>query len=447
MIDGTEVRGQRSAVRDRGSEISSVLPRRSDAKADQPLAAPNPDESGSTSCNVALLTGGGDKPYALGLAKALSSQRIFLDFIGSDDVGPSLNDNPRVRFLNLRGDQRPEASRMAKVIRVLNYYARLVRYAATSKPKIFHILWNNKFELCDRTLLMLYYKFLGKKIVLTAHNVNIRRRDSNDTLMNRFTLRVQYLLCDQIFVHTKGMKTELVTDFGVPEDEVSVIPFGINNTVPKTTLTTLEAKRRLGIIGSDKAILFFGNIAPYKGLEFLITAFIEVANQDRSYRLIIVGKPKQSENYWNEIRRNIAHSGLRDRIIERIEYIPDEETELYFKAADVLVLPYTHIFQSGVLFLGYSFGLPAIAADVGSLKEEIIEGKTGFVFKRQDSFDLAKLITNYFESELFRNLESRRPEIKKYANDQYSWDKVGRITTTVYSNLLNSDLPATPKLS
>ena len=52
------------------------------------------------------------------------------------------------------------------------YYAKLIRYAATAKPKIFHILWNNKFELFDRTVLMLYYRLLGKRIVLTAHNVN-----------------------------------------------------------------------------------------------------------------------------------------------------------------------------------------------------------------------------------------------------------------------------------
>jgi glycosyltransferase involved in cell wall biosynthesis len=440
MIDGTEVSGQRSAVRDRGSAVSSVLPRRSDPQADQPLVAPKPDEGGSTSCDVALLTGGGDKPYALGLAAALTSTGVLVDFIGSDDLNvPELLNDPQVNFLNLRGDQRSGARLGRKIARVMTYYGCLIRYAATAKPKIFHILWNNKFELFDRTLLMLYYKCLGKKIVLTVHNVNIRKRDSKDSLINRCSLRVQYWLSDHIFVHTEAMKSELVADFGIPDEKVNVIPFGINNTVPNTALTTLEAKRRLGIVGSDKAILFFGNIAPYKGLEFLITAFTEVANQDRSYRLIIVGKPKQSQNYWNEIRQNIAHSGLRDRIIERIEYIPDEETELYFKAADVLVLPYTHIFQSGVLFLGYSFGLPAIAADVGSLKEEIIEGKTGFVFKRQDSFDLAKLITKYFESELFRNLETRRPEIKKYANDQYSWDKVGRITTTVYSNVLSSD--------
>src|SRR5207249_6831539 len=131
----------------------------------------------------------------------------------------------------------------------------------------------------------------------------------------------------------------------------------------------------------------------------------------------------------------MARSNICDRIIQRIEYIPDEATELYFKATDVLILPYTHVIQSGVLFLGYSFGLPVIAADVGSLKEEIIEGKTGFIFKPQDSSDLASKIEKYFKSDLFRNLEIRRPEIKTYANERYSWDKVAAITTAIYSEL------------
>jgi D-inositol-3-phosphate glycosyltransferase len=134
----------------------------------------------------------------------------------------------------------------------------------------------------------------------------------------------------------------------------------------------------------------------------------------------------------------MACSGARDRIIERIEYIPDEQTELYFKAADLLVLPYTRIFQSGVLFLGYGFGLPAIAANVATLKEEIIEGKTGLVFRSQDSSDLAKTIDRYFASDLFHELEDRRPQIKAYANERYSWDKVAVITTAVYSDLLRN---------
>ena len=393
----------------------------------------------STKHRVALLTGGGDKPYALGLATSLTSEQIAVDFIGSDDLAvPELLGNRQINFLNLRGDQCPEASWMAKALRVLRYYAKLIIYVTTSKPKLFHILWNNKFEIFDRTLLMLYYRSLGKKIVFTAHNVNAGKRDQNDSWLNRVSLKIQYELCDHILVHTRPMKSELVADFRIPKEKVNLIPFGINNTVPNTSLSSAEAKRMLGIADSDKTLLFFGNIAPYKGLEYLVSAFAELLNKDRSYRLVIAGKPKGSDDYWKQLQRTLERSGFRNRAIERIEYVPDEETELYFKAADVLVLPYTRIFQSGVLFLGYSFGLPAIAADVGTLKEEIMEGRTGFVFKRGDSSDLARTIGRYFESELFRNLESRRFEIQEYAKDRYSWNKVAALTVAVYSKLVPS---------
>ena len=388
---------------------------------------------------IALLTGGGDKPYALGMGIALTSAGIHVDFIGSDDLSvPELLRNHLVNFLNLRGDQRHDAKPALKILRVLRYYVRLVAYAATAKPKLFHILWNNKFQLLDCTVLMLYYRLLGKRVVFTAHNVNARRRDSNDSWLNRALLKIQYSLCDHVFVHTEGMKIEMTSEFRIPASKVSVIPFGINNTVPNTSLCNAEAKRELGISNSDKTLLFFGNIAPYKGLEYLIAAFDKLLKRDRSYRLLIVGKPKGPETYWHQIRRAIASSGIADRVIAKIEYVPDEETEVYFKAADVLILPYTHVFQSGVLFLGYSFGLPAIAADVGSLKEEIIEGQTGFVFKPRDSSDLAGKIDRYFNSALFHSLESRRADIKAYANERYSWNKVAAITTTVYSNVLSS---------
>jgi glycosyltransferase involved in cell wall biosynthesis len=386
---------------------------------------------------VALLTGGADKPYAIGLALALSARGMCIDVIGSDYVSsPALLTAPGVNFLNLRG-QIPEARPIKKVVRILLHYVRLLHYATTSRQPLFHVLWNNKFQFFDRTLLMLYYKLMGKRLVLTAHNVNAGKRDSNDSWLNQISLKIQYRLSDHIFVHTEKMKSDLVSEFCVSESKVSVIPFGINNTVPNTSLSTAEAKRQVGVSSRDKTLLFFGNIAPYKGLEYLVQAFTEVVQRDASYRLLIVGKPKATGHYWERIQQTIARSGIGDRIIGKIEYIPDEQTEWYFKAADVLVLPYTRIFQSGVLFLGYAFGLPVIAADVGPLKDEIIEGKTGLVFRPQDSSDLAKTIEKFFSSELFREIESRRAQIKEYANEQYSWNKVAAITTKVYSNLLS----------
>ncbi len=391
---------------------------------------------------VALLTGGGDRPYAFGLAMELISKGAALDVIGSDDLDcPEFHGKPGVNFINLRGNQRPDVSFVRKVFRLSTYYAKLMRYAATAKPRIFHILWNNKLEAFDRTLLMLYYRVLGKRIVLTVHNVNAGRRDSIDTSLNRLTLRIQYRLADHIFVHTEQMKRELVQEFGVQEARVTVIPFGINNAVPSTSLTPAMARQRLGISDHERTILFFGNIAPYKGLEYLIAAFQQIVVQRDDYRLIIAGRPKNCETYWTAIREGIHEEVQRGRVLLRANFIPDDETEVYFKAADVLVLPYKQIYQSGVLFLGYSFGLPVLAADVGSLKDEIVEGKTGFVFRPEDPIDLARAIERYFASDLCRDLNMRRQEIRDYATKQHSWDVVGQVTTRIYAGFLRIPYP------
>lgn len=388
--------------------------------------------------SVALHTGGDDRSYALGLAGALTSMGWQLDIIGSDVVDcPEFRENSALSFLNLRGDQRTDAALSTKVARILLFYVRLIWYARGSNAKIFHILWNNKFQFFDRTLLTLFYKLLGKKIVLTAHNVNACRRDGNDSRFNRLTLRIQYQLADHIFVHTEKMKQELMTDFGVKGTRITVIPLGINNAFPNTNLTAEEARRRLNIGPGEKTILFFGRIAPYKGLEYLVGAFQRFLVQSGDYRLIIAGKCEAGcDAYWASVQEAIRENVQRGRILLRADFIPDDETEIYFKAADVLVLPYRHVYQSGVLFLGYSFGLPTLVADVGSLKNEIAEGQTGFVFRPEDPVDLAEAIEQYFSSDLYADLAGRRQQIQDYANKRYSWDTVGEITTNVYAGLL-----------
>jgi glycosyltransferase involved in cell wall biosynthesis len=385
-----------------------------------------------------LLTGCQDRPYAFGLSMALAARGVRLEVIGSDEVdSPEMHSTANLHFFNLRGDQRREVDLATKISRLLTYYVDLIRYAARTDAKIFHILWNNKFEFFDRTLLMLYYKMQGKKIALTVHNVNQARRDANDSVLNRLTLRTQYRLTDHIFVHTEKMKSELVEDFGVREKVVTVIPFGINNAVPRTDLTVTEAKRRLGLKDDDKAVLFFGRLRPYKGLEYLLDAYQQLAARRSDYRLIVASEPKKrSEGYLSEIQQAIRRIDSQGRIICKTQFIPDEEMELYFKAADALVLPYKEIFQSGVLFLAYSFGLPVIATDVGSFREEIIEGRTGFLCNPGDAGDLANAIERYFASDLYRDLANRRQEISEYGHAQHSWDVVSEKTVIVYTGLL-----------
>ncbi len=383
---------------------------------------------------VGLLTGGDDRSYALGLANALVARGVHLDFIGSDAVdGPELHGSPLVRFLNLRGDQSPEAGLVRKVARLLRYYLALMRYAASAPAQVLHILWNNKFEHFDRTLLMLYYRALGHRVVMTAHNVNAARRDGRDSWLNRATLRIQYRLCDRIFVHTQRMRDQMLEQFDVVAERVSVIPFGINDTTPKTALTTSQARTRLALGAQDRVLLFFGQIAPYKGLEHLVAALPAAFAADPSLRLVIAGKVKAGcEDYWHGIRQALGSPALGSRVIQRIAHVPDAEVELYFKAAHVLVVPYVEIFQSGVPFLAYSFGLPVIATDVGTLREDIVEGRTGFVCRPRDAQDLARAIARYFGSPLYADLDRARASVRAHAIERHSWAQVAAITESAY---------------
>ena len=394
----------------------------------------------TTEIEIGLLTGGIDRPYAFGLATGLAAKGVCLDVLGSDALdSPEMHTTERLRFLNLYGGARKRFGVVGKAAIVFRSYARLIRYVAGTKAKILHILWNNRIQLFDRTFLMAYYKMLGKRVVLTAHNVNAGKRDAKDSLLNRVSLRIQYRLADHIFVHTDKMKSELMEDFGVRAAAVSVIPFGINNSLPLTALTPIEAKRRLGVKSDEKTILFFGRLRPYKGLEYLVTAFQQIVATESGYRLIIASEPKVgSEKYYSEIRQLISKDSDGRMVIQRFDFIPDEDTELYFKAADVLILPYTDTSQSGVLFLGYSFGLPAITADVGSFAEDIHIGRTGFLCSPRDAIDLAKTIKAYFASDLYRNLDNRRQGIVDYARSRNSWDTVSDITRDVYASLLRN---------
>jgi D-inositol-3-phosphate glycosyltransferase len=388
---------------------------------------------------IGLLTGCQDRPYAFGLAMALISKGVHLDIIGGDEIdSPELHTTPNLRFLNFRGSQRNDANFAEKLSKLLVYYTKLIRYAARSKPERLHILWNNKFEFFDRTILMLYYKALGKKIALTAHNVNQARRDAKDSWLNRATLRIQYRLCDHIFVHTQRMKDELSQDFDVAEKAVTVIRHPVNDAFPDTELTPADAKRRMGLKNHEKAILFFGRIRPYKGIEYLLNAFRLLSiDEQANYRLIVAGEPKKgSEEYLHEIQQSIKRDFNQGQVILRIQFIPDEEMELYLKGADVLVLPYKEIFQSGVLFLAYSFGLPVVATDVGSFREEIVEGRTGFLCQPGDPAELAKAIETYFASDLFKNLKVSRQELKDYANVNHSWHAVAELTCNAYAKML-----------
>lgn len=386
---------------------------------------------------VSLLTGGDDPNYAIPLATSLADQGIQVEFIGNDDMESSTSlKRANIHYLNLRGSQDPRAPLPSKTARVLRYYQRLISYTSSTESRLFHILWLNKFDLLDRTLMNVFYKLNRKKLVFTAHNVNTRKRDGRDTWTNRTSLRAMYSMLDHIFVHTEHSKEELVRDYRIAPGKVSVIPFGLNTYVPDTPLSKSEARTYLGLGETEKVLLFFGQIAPYKGLDLLLEALPIVAAQQEHCRLIIAGGTKLGSGpYWQTLKSRLESGPMRSRIMVKDNFIPDSDVPILFRAADALVLPYRAIYQSGPLSLAYRFGVPVIATRVGSFDRDVIPEVTGLLCEPDNPRDLARAIRQYFESELYLDGDQAHKRIREIAFEKYSWERISRTIVEVYARV------------
>jgi len=179
-------------------------------------------------------------------------------------------------------------------------------------------------------------------------------------------------------------------------------------------LTRAEAKRTLGITGP--ALLFFGHIRPSKGLEYVIEALPHVLAQ-MNCTLLIAGDFNAGEKTYRE---RIERYGLSEKVRIINRYIPNEEIEIYFLAADVIVLPYVTASHSGVLEIARSFNLPAVATQVGGVPEQICHGKTGLLVPPRDSDALAEAIVTFFQE---NNAEQFRKNIE-LARGCCNWDRV-----------------------
>jgi len=112
----------------------------------------------------------------------------------------------------------------------------------------------------------------------------------------------------------------------------------------------------------------------------------------------------------------------------RTDFIPDDEVNLYFSAADMVVQPYKSATQSGVTQIGYHFNKPMLVTNVGGLSEIIPDGKIGYVVE-PESGKIADALVDFYENERMTEFEANIVEEKK----KFSWSNMVQTFFSVYN--------------
>jgi glycosyltransferase involved in cell wall biosynthesis len=271
-----------------------------------------------------------------------------------------------------------------------------------------------------------YYRLLkrhGARVVYTAYDLTPAVR------LDSFN-RMRYRAADLILVHSLNSIADL-RNYGVEESRivqiphVSLSPLARNGMLPRE-----EAKASLGLPSGARVLLFFGRIEPRKGLDLLIDAHARLIREHSQIYLIIAGEPSGE---FTGYRKRIVESGVSERVILDLRYIPFDRMKVYFSAADAVVLPYRRIYQSGVLQLAYAFGRPVVVTDIGGIREAVAADGTG-VIAAPDAEALARAILRLLtDQELARAMGDQGLLV---ARTKYSWEAVSEKVIRIYRELL-----------
>ncbi len=258
----------------------------------------------------------------------------------------------------------------------------------------------------------------GIKKLFLCHNVFPHERFPMDKFLTRLVLKNGDYFITQSTMDTKDLLT-------IKKDaryQQTVLP--TFNAFKFKGMSKEEARKELGIGKEERILLFFGFVREYKGLRHLINAMPMIREKTDKVILYIVGDfDGKKESYVDLIKENHVEENIR--IIDG--YIPDNEVEKFFAAADLVVLPYESATQSGIVQIAFGFEKPVIVTDVGGLPEVVADGRTGYVVPEKNPKALAEAVNRFFA-------ENKAGEMERNVREEaerFSWARMREIIETI----------------
>ncbi len=238
---------------------------------------------------------------------------------------------------------------------------------------IFHVHWP-EWQISQQSFLISLLRFIrfmimlelarakGIRIVWTVHNVGLH--ENYHPKLGKYFYRTFVSRVDGYISLSQANVKSIVDRFPLLCNRPHVVtPHGDYRAVYPNEVTKEAARSRLGISRHAGVALYFGSIRVYKNVTLLIGQFRRLENPD--FLLLVVGAPA-TQKLEEEI---VEASGGDGRIRLTLEFVKNEDVQLYFNAADFVVLPFLDNWNSGSAILALSFNRPVLVPAVGSITE------------------------------------------------------------------------------
>lgn len=293
-----------------------------------------------------------------------------------------------------------------------------------------HIGTTAKKKVSYFTTFILYAKQqFNKKFVFTLHDVLPFDEDKRFIkILNTF-----YSLADHFIVGNELEKTKLMKNFNIPEEKISIIYHGIYDLFNRRLFTKETARNYLAIPQDKKILLFFGFLREYKGFQYLVQAAGELAKKRQDFIVYVAsGLKYASKDYLEKNLNLIQELGLEEYFTMNLNYLETLDIEAVMKASDVVVLPYIHASQSGVMMMAFGFQKPVIITE--SFYDKVwVKDKAGLVAKVSDVESLKEALNQMLDNP--KQTKIMGDYGYDFSKQNRNWDTIATQYSEVFSQL------------
>lgn len=377
--------------------------------------------------------------YEMELLAALQPHIPDLALLGTpvlrDPTYPLPRNLPPIRGIALRRFADGQGRIAGRSVQGYEYIAnRLYSLAAVARCRpqpLVHVQFFSPFGpgVFDRPWFG-WLRHFSARVVYTVHNLLPHDREQDPAVVAHY--RRLYHRVDHLIVHSEYQQQQLQERFGIAPERISVIPHGplfYRLRLPPRR----EASARLSLNGVGPYLLHFGHMRPYKGTELLLAALPAVLRRYPQAVVLLAG-PATAERR-RALAAAIAEWGLEGHVHTDFGYLPTATLADYFALADLVVMPYRHIDQSGVLLSALGLGLPVIASDCGGVSETIRAQDLGYLTPVGDVEALAATILAVLADGEGARAKARRA--REYVCTELGWPRIAAETVALYRRLVS----------
>ena len=224
------------------------------------------------------------------------------------------------------------------------------------------------------------------------------------------------------------MREQIADIFGVEEENVSVIPNGIDpEDLPVPDEREMRRLRGEFAAPDEKLVLLIGRLVYEKGFQLALEAMPEVIERVPQTRFLVAG----SGTHEAQLRQQAEELGLMDHGTF-LGWIGDDVLHSLYRIADLTVVPSIYEPFGLVALEAMASGCPCIVADTGGLREVVPHEEAGLRFRSRDPEALADVAVRVLADEaLGRRLVADGLEHIR----RFDWGDVAERTASLYDEL------------